>query len=366
MTATQGSEAARTVPATMVAARLHARQDLRVDRIPVPAPSASEALIRVLWCGICGTDLEEYRDGPVTVPMGTPHPVSGRLAPLTLGHEPVGVIARAAADGSGPAAGTVVVPDVVSGCGTCWWCRRHDEGQCQRLVVIGQTTDGALAHYLVARADRCLPVPDGLAAETAALAEPTAVAVRALAKLGAAPQAISSLAVLGGGTIGQLVARVARSLGCRSVTLVDPVPERRRLAERTGIGTVHPSELARFAATLPEPGLDAAIECTGRPGVIADALRSVRRGGEVVALGLRAALDTFQLDDFVLGEKRLIGSAAHMWDTDLASALDLLASGRLSVDGLITHRIPLAQTTDALELLGDTRSGAVKVLVDCS
>jgi len=156
----------------MRAARWHARNDIRIDHVDVPEPLPDQALLRVLWCGICGSDLEEYFHGPLTVPVGTPHPTSGRMAPITLGHEIVAMVERAAVDGSGPPAGTVVLPDVVVGCGCCWWCLRHEEGLCPRLSVLGQHDDGGLAEYLVARAETCVVVPDGMDPAVAALGEP--------------------------------------------------------------------------------------------------------------------------------------------------------------------------------------------------
>jgi (R,R)-butanediol dehydrogenase / meso-butanediol dehydrogenase / diacetyl reductase len=347
------------------AARWHARWDIRIDDVPQPEPAADEVLIRVMFCGICGTDLEEYREGPLTVPVGMPHQTSGRSAPLTLGHEVVGIVERAAADGSGPAVGHVVLPDAVLGCGHCWWCRRHEEGQCVRLSIRGQTDDGGLADYMCARAATCIVVPDGLDAALAALAEPAAVAIRAIRKLNTPLGA--RIGVMGGGTIGQLVAQVARASGASFTVLVDPLADRRAMAEKlAGAQTCNPADVAALVADLPEPGLDAVIECTGRPGVLAQSVALVRTGGTVVALGLRPGEEAISLVDLVIGEKRIIGSAAHLWDTDVADAVTMMGDGRLNVGPLITHRVGLDDLVDVgLALLSTPDSGALKVLVDC-
>ena len=350
----------------MRAARWHARGDIRIDTVAEPAPAADEVLLRVLFCGICGTDLEEYREGPLTVPVGQPHITSGRCAPLTLGHEVVGRVEVAAADGTGPPAGSIVIPDVVAGCGRCWWCRRHEEGLCPYLSVRGQTDDGGLADYMSARAATCIAVPNGLSVEVAALAEPASVAVRAVRKL-AMPLG-ARIAVIGGGTIGQLVAQVARSSGAAYTLVVDPVADRRETAERlAGSATCAPQDLAGVVAGLGEPGLDAVIECTGRPGVLAQSLRSVRRGGTVVALGLRPGDEPLRLTDLVLNEKRVLGSAAHLWDTDVADAVTMMGDGRIDAGSLITHRVALDDLVGVgLELLSTPESGALKVLIDCT
>lgn len=348
---------------TMQAARWHGRRDIRVETVPVPEPDAHEVLVQVLWCGICGSDLEEYRNGPITLPVGEPHIASDKVAPITLGHEVVGVVARAAEDGSGPPVGTVVIADVVVGCGACWWCEAGQWGLCPRLMVRGQHTDGGLAEYMLADGRTCLSVPEDMPLDVAALAEPTAVATRAVAKVEAVGGARA--VVVGGGTIGQLIAQVLRAGGASSVIVSDPVPARRELAAQLAGATVcSPQGLAAEVAALPEPGADVVFECTGRPGLLAESLRIVRGGGTVVAVGIPAVAESVLATDLVLSEKRLLGTAAHMWNTDVASALAMLADGRVIAAPLVTHRIPIDELVDVgLAALETDPAGTVKVLV---
>lgn len=342
----------------MRAARWHGRGDVRIEDVPVPVPAPDELLVEVLWCGICGTDLEEYRDGPLTIPV-RPHPRRGTSAPITLGHEVVGRVHTAADDGSGPPAGAVVVPDVVIGCGACWWCRRHEEGLCPELAVRGQTEDGGLARFMPASAATCLVVPPGVAPESAALVEPASVAVRALRKAGDLLGA--RVAVVGAGTVGQLVVRCAVAAGAVVELVVDPVPSRRDLAVAHGARAA-----ADPAGAAGAGGYDAVVECSGADGALPLALDLARRGGTVVAVGLRARPETLDVVGLVLGEKRLVGSAAHLWDTDCAPALDLIASGRLPVDDLISRRVPLERVVeDGFGALADRAGDVLKVLVDC-
>src|SRR5215216_4315313 len=133
-----------------------------------PVCDPHQALVRVEMCGLCGSDLEEYLDGPVVARPGT-----------VLGHEIVGTVSEVAADGSGPPAGTRVVVDVVNGCGRCRWCRAGEEGLCADLAVTGLHLDGGLAEYVVAPACRLISLPGGMPFSVGALAEPLAVAVRA-------------------------------------------------------------------------------------------------------------------------------------------------------------------------------------------
>ncbi len=343
------------VPATMTAVRWHGRRDVRVEQVPVPHPAADEALVEVAFAGLCGSDLEEYLEGPVVVP-----------GPVTLGHEIVGTVVAPAADGSGPPAGTVVVVDVVTGCGVCFWCRQHQEGQCPRLRVTGLHIDGGLAQYVTGRADRLVPVPAGLGPADAALTEPTAVAVRAVRKLGAVRG--HSALVVGGGTIGLLIAQVLRHSGAEPVLVVEPSRARRGVADRLGLTSVwadsEPLRAAALAPHLPDRGIDVVVECSGADGAARGAVRAVRPGGTVLLLSVTPTDQALDLTDAVLGEKTMIGSAAHMWDEDVAPAVDLIAAGAVQVAPLVTHTVPLGDGSAAFALLADPSKEAIKVLVD--
>ena len=353
---------ARNPSRTMRAARWHGQRDVRLDEVPVPSPRSDQALIEIEWCGICGTDLEEYADGPVTIPQ-VAHSLTGRRAPITLGHEIVGRVAEPARDGSGPPEGARVIPDVVLGCGECWWCRRHEEGLCARHAVVGLHADGGLSEYVASKAATCVPVPDGLDADVAALAEPTSVAVRALRKV---PYPVgSNVLVVGAGTIGLLVIQVARNSGASTVVAVDTKPRRRDLA--LALGADFASEPDGLEKLLSEAtggvGPDVVIECSGVPGLARQAIRMTRRGGTAVLVGIHGKEEPFDLLDTVLGEKRIVGSAAHLWDEDVATAVNLLARGRIDGRPLLTTHLPLERVVEGIGILEDPALDVLKVLV---
>ncbi|MYS81070.1 alcohol dehydrogenase catalytic domain-containing protein [Embleya scabrispora] len=349
----------------MLAARWHRRGDIRIEDVEPRPRRDDELLVKVHWCGICGTDLEEYRNGPLIIPVSEPHPLSGRMAPLTLGHEVVGEVVEAARDGSGPAVGTLVVPDVVNGCGMCWWCRRHEDGLCPKLSVPGQQDDGGLAEFMVARARTCVPLPSGLSTDDAVLAEPAAVAVRAVRKT---PDPIGATAiVIGGGTIGQLTAQAALACGAANCWIVDPSPFRREFAaSHSAVRACAPDGLDTLVGELGDPGVDVVYECSGAPGQIERSLTLVRPGGTVVAVGLGVDSPPLPLPALVLAERRLLGSAAHVWDVDVTQAVRMLADGRLNARGLVTHRVPLPDLVGvALPLLSEPSAETLKVAIDC-
>ncbi|WP_372983705.1 zinc-binding dehydrogenase [Microbacterium sp.] len=339
----------------MRAARWMGRRQIELTEIPRPEPRADEALVRVTWVGLCGSDAEEYLHGPVQI--------SG---PVTLGHEIVGVVAEAAADGSGPSVGTPVVVDVVTGCGACYWCQRHQEGLCPALSVTGQHVDGGLAEYVVGRADRLIPVPEGMDPRHAALAEPLSVAVRAVRKAGPLPG--MRVGVVGGGTVGMLTAQVARAAGAERVVVIEPAQSRRDLIAEFGCvpvwGASENERAEAIARESPGRGVDVVFECSGRPGMLREATRLVRRGGTVILLGIIAEDEPLDVLDLVLGEKAVLGSAAHMWDDDVSVAVGLLASGAVDVERMITHTFPLDQAEQAFAVLADPSVMTTKLLVE--
>ena len=347
---------------TMLAARWHGQRDVRIEEVPVPTAEVNQVLVEVEWCGICGTDLEEYCDGPVNIPLEE-HSLTGQKAPIILGHEIVGKVVESARDGSGPPEGTRVIPDVVLGCGDCWWCQRHQEGLCERGAVVGLHADGGLARYVAATAATCVQIPPSLEADVAALAEPTSVAVRAVRKV-QAPIG-SSLLVIGAGTIGLLIVQVARESGMSNIIATDPSPRRRKLA--LSLGADFAPEQGEIEECLMEAtagiGPDVVIECSGVPGLAKQGIRLARRGGTTVLVGLHGKEEPFDLLDTVLGEKHIVGSAAHLWDEDVASAVDLLSRGKVNGRPLVSTRISLEEVVEGFGILEAPPPEVLKILV---
>ncbi len=330
-------------PPTMQALRWHGRRDVRVDTVPQPTPGLGQVLVRVERVGLCGTDTEEFLHGPVDI---------GPEVPVILGHEIVGRVA--ACPGGELEIGTRVVPDVVIGCGQCWWCQRHEPGQCPRLVVLGLQADGGLAEFMLAEAGTCVVVPAALDLDVAVFAEPTAVAVRGVRKCG--DLAGASVAVVGLGTVGNLVVQVAAASSATEVIGVDPSLRRRELAEQLGA----------TAALAPDPGLigiaDVVVDCAGTDQSARDAIAMARTGGTIVMIGTGSEDVSLPLRSVVLKEKRILGSAAHVWDEDVQAAVALLARGVVRPQQLISRVVSLADVVEDGFLALERDTDLIKVV----
>jgi (R,R)-butanediol dehydrogenase / meso-butanediol dehydrogenase / diacetyl reductase len=347
----------------MLAARWFGRRDIRVGEVPEPgSPPSGWVRLRVESCGICGTDIEEYESGPLFIPM-EPHPLTGQRAPLILGHEVAGVVEEAGPDTT-LEPGTRVAVDGNRYCGQCRWCRRSEYQLCVVSGQLGLHADGGLAEQMLAPAFMCIPCDAHVAADHAAMAEPLAVAVRAIRRANLDLNA--NVAVLGAGPIGLLVTQVARIAGAATVLAVDPHPDRRALALKLGAdAAVAPESVAAAAMDLTGGiGPDVVIEAAGTPSAVAAAVDLARRGGTAVLLGVfhgRVPLDVLR---FLTGEKQIVAALSHVYSTDFVSAVSLINRNALQLEPLITDRICLRDVvTRGLEPLLAAPSAHLKVMV---
>lgn len=350
----------------MKAARWHGRRDVRVEEVPTPEPGPGEALLRVTWCGICGTDLEEYLEGPVLIPVDQPNGLTGRTAPLTLGHEFTGRVAALGPGVERLRVGERVAPDIVLFCGQCFYCRNHQYALCTRWAALGLHADGGLAEYALVPAAHCARLPDTLSDEEGALVEPTEVAVRAVRKAAIALGA--RVAVLGGGTVGLLALQAARAAGAGEVYLLEPRPERRALGLELGataaLDPTDPDWLEALRERCGGLGPDAVLECAGAPTSADLAIRAARKGGRVVLVGITPDPVPISTLEILVGEKQVVGSIQHHYDEDLPAAIQLLADGRIRAAPLISARVPLDRVVeDGFQALANPSRGHLKILV---
>jgi threonine dehydrogenase-like Zn-dependent dehydrogenase len=350
----------------MKAAVYHGPHDVRIEQVPEPAaPAAGELVLDVLRASICGTDSSEWAHGPLLVPLRQPHPATGRSGPVVLGHEFVGRIAAAGEGVTGLAVGERVVCGAGVSCGLCDWCRRGRTNLCARYYTIGLHVDGGLAERVAAPASICRRVPDTVDDDAATLAQPLAVALHAVGRSGAA--AGDTVAVIGVGGIGAFVVAAVCARPVARVIAVDIDDARLETARALGAhATVDAAgrDLASaiLAATDGE-GAHVVIEASGAPVAPAAALAAARRGGRVVLVGLQAAPRELDLFAFTVREVDVVTTLAHVCDTDLPAALDLLVARDLAPT-VVGARIPLdALVEEGLRPLAE-HTACGKILVD--
>ncbi len=347
----------------MKALRWHAARDVRLDDIPEPKAGPGEVVIAVAACGICGSDLHEYLHGPVYIPK-SPHPLTGVMPPVALGHEFSGRVVEVGAGVEGLRSGERVAVNPCLLCGECRWCRRGQPNYCAKLGSLGLCRDGGLAPLVAVPAYGCHRLPPEVDDLQGASVEPLAVVLHAYRR--ARSTGNEPVALIGAGAIGLLLLQVLKAKGTQWVVVVEPRPERRRLAGALGADAVIDPEAEDPARAVARLTLDervaVAFECVGSPAAFATAFRVAGKGGRIVLVGLVPEAVPTNLLGLLAHEKEIIGSSAYV--DEFPEAIRLLAERRVRTEPLVSARVPLEDAVArGLEALLRREDGHIKILV---
>ena len=324
----------------------HGNRDLRLENVEDPSPGPGEVVLRIDYCGICATDIEEYVYGPKFIAAETPNPITGKMLPLITGHEIAGTVVETGEGVENVEAGQRSVLHTVLSCNACWWCRRGDTHQCPSQAVAGFHADGGLAEYIVWPAREVVPLPEHVTSKQAALVEPGAVAHHAVQRGDAGPG--DRVAVLGAGTVGMLAMQTAKSKGA-TVYALDRRQMSLDLAERLGADAAINTETTDPAQALGDltegRGPDVVIDAAGGADTPRQAIEWARSGGRVVLVAIYTATPQFDFNSVVMIDKSLVGSGGYT-RSDVEESVRLIASGALQTTPLVTDVIGLDQVVD--------------------
>jgi len=320
------------------AALLHGAHDVRLAELPDPEPAEHETLVAVEALGICGSDLHWYDEGRIGSAVLT--------GPVVPGHEIGG---RAL---TGPFAGRVVALDPADSCERCGLCLAGKHNLCRSIRFAGDgTAPGGLAERLAWPTRLVTPMPEGSTPVDAALLEPLGVATYAVQLVGVPVG--ETVAVVGLGPIGQLVCRLARAAGAARVVGVDPLAHRREAA-LVGPGAVDavldtgPARDEDAWAEVAPDGVPVVYDACGSPDALTEALTAVEPDGDVVLAGIPDGNTTSFPADLARRKGIRLTTVRRMRDS-YPAALRLLASGRLSLDGLVDRTWGLDDATAAFD-----------------
>ena len=318
---------------------------------PVMAPGPGEVRLEIAFCGICGTDLHAYL-GHMDARIGDQR---------VLGHEMAGTVVEVGEGVADHHCGDRVVVRPLDNCGDCPACNNDLSHICHNLKFMGIDTDGAFKRFWTVPAKLLHALPDKLSLAAAALVEPTAVAVHDVrrARLKAGECAL----VIGGGPIGTLIALTAKAEGA-DVILSEINPTRIRMANAMGLDAVNPLEtdvVALINKRTGNKGADVVFEVSGsQPGV--DLMTEVAATrGRIVMVAIHASRPLVDLFRFFWRELELIGARVYE-PGDFDRALELLGSGAIDVDAIITDQQPLERIGDAFASLTGNAE-ALKTLI---
>jgi 2-desacetyl-2-hydroxyethyl bacteriochlorophyllide A dehydrogenase len=319
---------------------------VRVGEVPDPTPGLGQVIVQVEACGVCGTDLH------IAAGEFPPTPY-----PIVPGHEFAGSIVAIGPGAAGIRMGDRVAVDPSIFCRYCWFCRVGKGNLCENWNATGDTVDGGFAQYVAVAAANCYQLPEQLSFRQGALIEPLSCAVHGLHRL--APQPGDRALVVGAGTMGLLLVQLLARTGATEVAVVDTNAARLPLATRMS-ATATGTSLAEVADTAPR-GFDLVVDATGVAPAIESALGVVKRGGKFLVFGVAAGDASVAVSPFQIynDEITVLGSMAVL--NSFQPALDLLATGAVEADALLSHALPLESYPEALDTV--RRGEGVKVQV---
>jgi 2-desacetyl-2-hydroxyethyl bacteriochlorophyllide A dehydrogenase len=323
---------------------------IEVAEVDDPTCGPFEVMIAVANCGVCGTDRSIFRgEYPVVTPMILGHEYSGTVVEIGPGVTRFALGDRVAVD-----------PNVVDD--DCFFCRRGESHLCSGLSALGVGRSGGFAELSVVPERYLYQVPDSVSLADAALVEPLACCVRGIDQ--AQVCAGDVVVICGAGPIGCLLIQLARLSGAAVIVVSEPSTSRHEAARRAGADVV--CEPAHAPGILREirgaVGADVVIEASGSLAAAESSFDLVRRGGTILLFAVYPQDRTIAVSPFRINEDelRVVGSLNN--PSTHSRALELLASGRVNVEGMVSHRLGLEEVASAMDLANFSDSG--KIVID--
>ncbi|MFP4058579.1 MAG: zinc-dependent alcohol dehydrogenase [Candidatus Brocadiia bacterium] len=338
--------------ATMRAAVCKDRETIAIEEVPKPEPEEGQVLVEVKATGLCGSDLDGY--------LGR-HPMI--TWPIILGHECSGVVAELGPGVAGWKVGDAVAVEPFFTCKKCPACLEGQYNLCKDLKITGHQVPGSLADYVIAEAGFLHPKPPNVPFAEAAIAEPTSGSLHAIERCNL--RLGDFLAVIGCGTIGVLAMQHALNKGTE--VLVADIDDRKlEVAGELGAHyTLNPNThdlQARVKELTDGIGAQCVVEAVGEPETLAQTVDLVRRGGTIMLIGWSGnETDPFDLTSLTLDELTVLGTLGFCHDFPVA--LKLMSMGKVRIEPIISHRLPLERVEEGLRMLHERADGVWKIAI---
>ena len=330
----------------MRAAVLESKENFLIKEVPDPLLEKDEVLIKVKYCGVCGSDLHIFREGAGVGP----------------GHEFSGDIAAMGSDVRGWSVEDRVVVEPLVSCGECYWCQCGEIGLCEQYYVRLLEYKGSFSTYVKAKYDRLYKLPEDMSYEHGALVEPMTCALHAVKLSGMKEGDV--VAVLGLGPIGQLAARVARTSGAGTIYAAEISPSRIELAREVVDEVIDASVVSpavRILELTGGRGADVVIECAGSAPTTQQSIASVHKGGTIVIAGICFDAVELPISQVMLNGLTIKGSICWS-EGDYAEAFNLVKDRKVDVTPLVTRIMPLEDINEAFHIALNGEGG--KILIE--
>ncbi|WP_144660433.1 NAD(P)-dependent alcohol dehydrogenase [Paenarthrobacter nicotinovorans] len=324
-----------SIPATMRASVLTSPKTIELQEVAVPEPQPGQVLVRVTAVGVCGSDTHFYETGSIGDIV-----VEG---PIVLGHETAGEIVAVGPGVDSSRVGTRVAVEPQTPCRKCDYCKTGRYHLCRDILFYGAwPVDGSFAEYVIVDDDFAHAVPEEISDEQAALLEPLSVAVHAARRAGV--KAGDKVLITGAGPIGVMNVQVAKALGASEVVISDPIAHRRDFA------LAHGADVALDPTTK---GLDdyaeyfdVYIDASGNARAILPAFPAIKRGGTACLVGMGG--DELNVPIAMIQHREITLTGTFRYVNTWPTAIALLATGAVDVEGIVTGRYGLEDVEESL------------------
>ncbi len=316
-----------------------------------PSIAPTEVLIKVKYCGICGSDIESFKTGMLEKPG------------IVIGHEFSGEIVETGDNVKGWKIGDRVSANPTLPCGNCYWCKHSQENLCKWSSALGTTFNGAMAEYINVNAERLIKLPDIVSFEEGALLEPLAVALYAVE--GSNFSVGENAVVIGAGSIGLSTIQILNAAGATDIFVLEPVESKQEISLDLGAAEVfHPRKWGKINRRTDRIGPQHIFDCVGIPESIETSLQLIKRGGMITVIGLH--VDPFEIKGFIslmLKNITMRGVYGYVQDT-FTTAMKLIKNHQIDVKPIISRKVGIASVPDIFKDLAERKHEDIKVLVE--
>lgn len=340
----------------MKASVCYKKNDLRTEDLPTPEISDNEVLIKMLACGLCGTDIQKIRGDSVT-------------KPTVLGHEVVGQIVKKGKNINNYQLGDRVITAIHVPCFTCHYCNKGHYTICEQFRT-NNIDPGGFAEFIripeLHLKHLTHKVSDNVTDEEATLIEPIACCLHGLKQADIRPD--DSVLIMGAGTIGILHAQLAKIKGANKVIVSDMSEYKLQKALKVGsdyaINITEKDIISEVNQITNGQGVDVIVIAAGVSSLVSDAVNMVRRAGRIIVFSGfdKNKLVTLDASRFFKDEISIIGTYS-VTPYEFPEALDLLEKRKLNTDEIITHVFPLDKLSEAIDLSTDPKQSVLKVII---
>jgi L-iditol 2-dehydrogenase len=347
-------------PRTMRAARLHSVRDIRLEDLPQPTPGPGEVLLKIASVGVCGSDVHYYVDGRIGDAVVTD--------PIIMGHEFSAWIAGLGPRVEGLGIGELVAVEPAISCGECESCQHGHPNLCPSVRFCGTPPiDGVFSEYAIMPAENCFALPEDFGPEEAAMLEPLGIGIHAVDLAHLKPG--NTIAVLGAGPIGLLIAAVAKAAGASEIYMTEPLAHRRQFAlDYVADVALNPDEtnvVAEIMRLTEGRGVDVAFEAAGVPETPNQAAAVARYGGKMIVAGIPSD-DTMTVTASTVRRKGLTIKLVRRMKHTYPRAIRMVHKGQVDVKPLVTHLFPLERITEAFDLVVAYNDGVLRAVIQVS